>query len=114
MGGVDQYISLLKWLAILKDCYTNSIVHPVASIQNNSFIKAKADSCATYHSFKKERITNLINSKALLHGPKATLPKNISIQATHSGLLLFAFSHLMYAILVYPGLSNKSLFSIGQ
>ena len=95
-------------------------ITPVASLNNSSFqnttYKAKLDSGATKHFFKKEHLQFLHNIKSLTDGPVAHLPNGITVKTTHEGTVNFASPMLQKSskVLVFPNLINKSLVSIGQ
>ena len=82
----------------------------------STVFKLKADSGATCHYLKNEHSSFLQNLTKLSNGPHATLRNNSTIQATHSGFLPLSdiLSPQAKTSFIFPGLSNKSLFSVGQ
>ena len=118
MGGADQLERLKTWITILRKTYSKSRVYPVASniIENTSVITLKPDSGASSHYLKDCHKHALKNVAPLLDGPRVMLPNEATIQATHSGNLPFGIklSQKGTNALVFPGLSNESLLSIGQ
>ena len=109
--------SQLQKINMLGKSYSYPCVYPVAPILHiTPHITAKADSGATSHYLKSEHIPSLTNFIPLLHGTSSILPTNTTITATHQGTLPFAaaLSPNTTKALVFPGLSNNSLLSIGQ
>ena len=94
-------------------------MHSVASKHLNCALDskhtAKADSGATCHFLMSSHANLLGNVKTLENGQIATLPDKSTIQASHQGSLPFNnLSPKATTALVYPGLTNESLLSIGQ
>jgi len=71
------------------------------------------DTGATNTYLKMVHQGYLSNCMPLHNGPKARLPDNTEIQATHRGTLQL-HPQLQPSCLVFPHLSNESLLSIGQ
>ena len=117
-GGADTNKGI-AWIKCLAHNFTKPSILSVASsptinVHNTTSI-AKADSGATFHFLKPEHRKVMKNVIDLQNGPKATLPNNEVIQASCSGILPFpSVSQQASKALVYPGLQNESLLSIGQ
>ena len=73
----------------------------------------KADSGGSKIYIRPEHIKHLTHINTLQYGPTATLPNNTKIQASAQGILPLHKS-LTTPALIYPGLTNESLLSIGQ
>ena len=79
-------------------------------------ITVKLDLGATRHYFKDEHKSILTDLKLFRNGPVAQLPDNSYVKATYEGLLQLHSTLLVEAqkVLVYPGVTNKSLLSVSQ
>ena len=73
----------------------------------------QADSGASKTYIKDEHQKYLNNVRYLVHGPKAILPDNTTIQAIAQGNLPL-HPKLQHSAMVFPELQSESLFSIGQ
>ena len=76
----------------------------------------KADTGASRNFLKEEDITKLVNVHKLIDGPIVILLNSVLIKATHKCLLRLhdTLSNQLKEALVYPGITNESLISIGQ
>ena len=106
----------MNYINILKQFFYNSPVYPAALNIQQHTITAKADSGVTAHYLKDDHRSTLKKMKSLVNGPSAMLPNNVAIRASHSGTLPFStvLSKAATKALVFPGLANESLLSIGQ
>ena len=73
----------------------------------------KADSGASSTYIRPAHQHHLRDVHQLQRGPTATLPDNTKVRASSRGLLPLHKS-LQTSALIYPGLTNESLLSIGQ
>ena len=88
--------------------FTDNIVK---RIQNRDIIKANSGASSTYIRPTHQHYLRIIQK--LQEGPAATLPDNTKMQASSKGILPLRES-LETLALLYPGLINESLLSIGQ
>ena len=110
---------MYNWLINVINNFTKHDMHSVASNTLNCASEykntAKADSGAAFNFLMPSHANLLGNVKALENGQIATLPDKSTIQASHQGTLPFKnLSPKATTALVYPGLTNESLLSIGQ
>ena len=95
--------------------YTSS--DSIFSSSYNLFnVSAKANSGASKHFLKPEHASVLRNLLPVPNGPPAVLPNKKKIHPTHQGYLPLssALSESATSSLIYPGITNKLLVSIGQ
>ena len=100
-------------LKLMSTTNLSSVASNNLSIHQNIL---KADSGATKHFLKQVHAYLLRNLIPLQNGPKALLPNKTVITPSHSGNLPFSksLSDKATQALIYPGITNSSLLSIGQ
>ena len=120
MGGAARHTQLSNLCNYLKLSLLNTTnLLAVASNINSKFlgtITFKADSGATKHFLKYVDRALLQHLIKLSNGPLAMLPDQRLIKPSHSGHLTLSphLSSEATHALVYPGIHNESLISIGQ
>ena len=83
----------------------------ITNFPNPDIMKADSGASSTY--IRPAHQHHLKNIQQLRHGPTAILPDNTKIRASSRGSLILHDS-LKTSALIYPGLTNESLLSIGQ
>ena len=118
LRGADPYSRFKTWLSKLKEYDSKSLVYHAAPLyfKTRSSIKAKAESGVTCHYFKLAHIRAYLGLRKLKDAPKAMLPNNERIQASHKRIFSCDLALLSSTLstLVFSGLANKYLIVIGQ
>ena len=90
-----------------------SICNITTSVAPTIYDKLIYDTGATNTYFKEAQKFHHHNLEKLMFGPKAALPDNTKISATHQGILKL-HPKLQIKTLMFPELKNESLLFIGQ